>query len=57
MATVNALKCKHLENEAKMHFTYIWQYLAFKLHLKGLHKIIFKLVTKIGNHSLSKLLQ
>jgi len=28
MATVNALKCKHLENEAKMHFTYLWQSLA-----------------------------
>ena len=25
MATVNALKCKHLENELKMHFTYLRQ--------------------------------
>ena len=28
MTTVNALKCKHPENEAKMHFTYLWQCLA-----------------------------
>ena len=25
MATVNALKRKHSENEVKMHFTYLWQ--------------------------------
>jgi hypothetical protein len=29
MATMNALKRKHLENEAKMHFTYIRQYSAY----------------------------
>jgi hypothetical protein len=28
MVTVNALKRKHLENEAKMHFTYLRQYSA-----------------------------
>jgi len=28
MATVNTLKCKHPENEVKMHFTYLWQCLA-----------------------------
>ena len=25
MATVNTLKCKHPENEVKMHFAYLWQ--------------------------------
>ena len=25
MVTVNALKCKYLENEAEMNFTYLWQ--------------------------------
>ena len=25
MATMNALKCKYLENKAKMHFAYLWQ--------------------------------
>ena len=40
MVTVNALKSKYLENEAKMHFTFTSAVLAvlgtFKLHLKGL---------------------
>jgi hypothetical protein len=35
-----ALKCKHPENEAKMQFTYLLG--TFKLHLKGLRKIINK---------------
>jgi hypothetical protein len=41
MATVNALKCKHPENEVKMHFTYLWQCSAdSNSPSKDLNKII-----------------
>ena len=34
MATVNALKHKHLENEAKMHFTWSLAVLASAQHIQ-----------------------
>jgi hypothetical protein len=41
MATVNALKCKHPENEVKMHFTYLQQCLADSSSpSKDLNKVI-----------------
>ena len=52
MATVNTLKRKHLENEAKMHFTYIRQCSAHSNSTSNdLMKIFNELVTNIGSDS------
>jgi recombination DNA repair RAD52 pathway protein len=46
MATVNTPKCKHLENEAKMHFTYLWQPSA---HSNSISNNLVKLFSWAGH--------
>ena len=46
MATMNTLKCKHPENEAKMYFTYLWQCLA---HSNSTSNNLIKLCSWAGH--------
>jgi hypothetical protein len=48
MATVNALKCKHLENEAKMNFTYLQQSSA---HSNSISNDLVKLFSWAGHQN------
>jgi hypothetical protein len=61
MAIVNALECKHPENEAKMHFTYLRQCSAHSkftskdfIKLFSLPKfVVTKLLAYLGLYNLS----
>jgi len=48
MATVNALKCKHPKNEAKMHFIYLQQSSA---HSNSTSKDFTKLLAQVHHQA------